>query len=97
MCCSLNKPIDVIPDEVAEVFKLHDWPGSFRPGESFRGASVAEPMGPADRLTQGLERSPTGLRKFFGELQGSDIRLTAITEDPRALAHTTVADRSTFA
>jgi formate hydrogenlyase transcriptional activator len=26
----LNKPIDVIPDEVVEVLKMHDWPGNIR-------------------------------------------------------------------
>jgi formate hydrogenlyase transcriptional activator len=26
----LNKPIDVIPDEVMEVLKAHDWPGNIR-------------------------------------------------------------------
>jgi transcriptional regulator with GAF, ATPase, and Fis domain len=26
----LNKPIDVIPDEVVEVLKAHDWPGNIR-------------------------------------------------------------------
>ena len=25
-----NKPIDVIPDEVMEVLKAHDWPGNIR-------------------------------------------------------------------
>jgi formate hydrogenlyase transcriptional activator len=27
---SLNRPIDVIPDEVVEVLKAHDWPGNIR-------------------------------------------------------------------
>src|ERR1700676_1361531 len=27
---SLNKPIDVIPDEVIAVLKAHDWPGNIR-------------------------------------------------------------------
>jgi formate hydrogenlyase transcriptional activator len=27
---SLNKPIDLIPDEVLEVLKAHDWPGNIR-------------------------------------------------------------------
>src|SRR5579875_872180 len=27
---SLNKPIDLIPDEVIEVLKAHDWPGNIR-------------------------------------------------------------------
>src|ERR1700729_1444259 len=27
---SLNKPIDLIPDEVVEILKAHDWPGNIR-------------------------------------------------------------------
>jgi formate hydrogenlyase transcriptional activator len=31
----LNKPIDVIPDEVMEVLKAHDWPGNIRELQNF--------------------------------------------------------------
>jgi formate hydrogenlyase transcriptional activator len=31
----LNKPIDVIPDEVMEVIKAHDWPGNIRELQNF--------------------------------------------------------------
>ena len=30
-----NKPIDVIPDEVMEVLKAHDWPGNIRELQNF--------------------------------------------------------------
>src|ERR1700677_1188124 len=32
---SLNKPIDVIPDEVVAVLKAHDWPGNIRELQNF--------------------------------------------------------------
>ena len=31
----INKPIDVIPDEVMEVLKAHDWPGNIRELQNF--------------------------------------------------------------
>ena len=31
----LNKPIDLIPDEVMEVLKAHDWPGNIRELQNF--------------------------------------------------------------
>jgi two-component system response regulator FlrC len=32
---SLNRPIDVIPDEVIAVLKAHDWPGNIRELQNF--------------------------------------------------------------
>src|SRR5580698_512934 len=47
---SLNKPIDVIPDEVIEVLKAHDWPGNIRELQNFIERAVLFSPGSVLRL-----------------------------------------------
>jgi transcriptional regulator with GAF, ATPase, and Fis domain len=47
---SLNKPIDVIPDEVVEVLKAHDWPGNIRELQNFIERAVLFSPGSVLRL-----------------------------------------------
>ena len=46
----LNKPIDVIPDEVVEVLKAHDWPGNIRELQNFIERAVLFSPGTVLRL-----------------------------------------------
>jgi transcriptional regulator with GAF, ATPase, and Fis domain len=63
---SLNKPIDVIPDEVIEVLKAHDWPGNIRELQNFieravlfsPGSVLRLPLGFNQRVTQTAKQSP---------------------------------------
>jgi len=47
----LNKPIDLIPDEVMEVLKAHDWPGNIRELQNFIERAVVLSAGPVLRPT----------------------------------------------
>jgi len=47
----MGKPIDVIPDEVMEVLKSHDWPGNIRELQNFIERSVVLSPGPVLRPT----------------------------------------------
>ncbi len=51
-----NKPIDLIPDEVMEVLKAHDWPGNIRELQNFIERAVVFSPGSVLRLpADGLE------------------------------------------
>jgi formate hydrogenlyase transcriptional activator len=52
---SLNKPIDVIPDDVAAVLKAHDWPGNIRELQNFIERAVLFSPGSALRLPLDLK------------------------------------------
>jgi formate hydrogenlyase transcriptional activator len=47
----LNKPIELIPDEVMEVLKAHDWPGNIRELQNFIERAVVLSHGPVLRPT----------------------------------------------
>src|ERR1700734_3190553 len=52
---SLNKPIDLIPDEVMTVLQAHDWPGNIRELQNFIERAVLFSPGSALRPAAGLE------------------------------------------
>jgi formate hydrogenlyase transcriptional activator len=52
---SLNKPIDVIPDEVMAVLKAHDWPGNIRELQNFIERAVLFSPGSVLRLPLDLK------------------------------------------
>src|SRR6202522_3106987 len=52
----LNKPIDVIPDEVVEVLKAHDWPGNIRELQNLIERAVLFSPGSALRLPLDLKQ-----------------------------------------
>jgi len=54
---SLSKPIDLIPDEVIEVLKAHDWPGNIRELQNFIERAVLFSPGSVLRLP--LDLKPT--------------------------------------
>jgi len=45
----LNKPIDIIPEEVMEFLKYHDWPGNIREVQNFIERAVVMSSGPVLR------------------------------------------------
>src|SRR5579863_9917800 len=53
----LNKPIDLIPDEVVEVLKAHDWPGNIRELQNFIERAVLFSPGLVLRLPLGLKQT----------------------------------------
>jgi|SRR5579872_4117972 len=53
----LNKPVDLIPDEVMEVLKAHDWPGNIRELQNFIERAVLFSPGSVLRLP--LDFNPT--------------------------------------
>jgi transcriptional regulator with GAF, ATPase, and Fis domain len=53
---SLNKPIDVIPDDVTEVLKAHDWPGNIRELQNFIERAVLFSPGSVLRLPLDLRQ-----------------------------------------
>jgi formate hydrogenlyase transcriptional activator len=53
----LNKPIDVIPDEVVEVLKAHVWPGNIRELQNFVERAVLFSPGSALRLPLDLKQT----------------------------------------
>ena len=54
---SLNKPIDVIPDEVMAVLKAHDWPGNIRELQNFIERAVLFSPGTVLRLPLELQQT----------------------------------------
>ncbi len=68
---SLNKPIDVIPDEVVEVLKAHDWPGNIRELQNFIERAVLFSPGSVLRLPldlkQTVKRSSEGAARTLAE------------------------------
>jgi formate hydrogenlyase transcriptional activator len=54
---SLNKPIDLIPDEVIEVLKAHDWPGNIRELQNFIERAVLFSPGSVLRLPLDLKQT----------------------------------------
>jgi transcriptional regulator with GAF, ATPase, and Fis domain len=67
---SFNKPIDVIPDEVIEVLKAHDWPGNIRELQNFIERAVL--------FSPGLVlRVPLDLRQTVKQSPESDPRTLA--------------------
>jgi formate hydrogenlyase transcriptional activator len=55
----LNKPIDVIPDEVIAVLKTHDWPGNIRELQNFVERAVLFSPGSVLRLPLDFKHSRT--------------------------------------
>jgi formate hydrogenlyase transcriptional activator len=55
----LNKPIDVIPDEVIAVLKAHDWPGNIRELQNFIERAVLFSPGSVLRLPLDLKQTVT--------------------------------------
>jgi transcriptional regulator with GAF, ATPase, and Fis domain len=53
----LNKPIDLIPDEVAAVLKSHDWPGNIRELQNFIERAVLFSPGSVLRLPLDLKQT----------------------------------------
>ncbi len=53
----LNKPIHLIPDEVIEVLKAHDWPGNIRELQNFIERAVLFSPGSVLRLPLGLRQT----------------------------------------
>jgi transcriptional regulator with GAF, ATPase, and Fis domain len=54
---SLNKPIDVIPDEVMAVLKAHNWPGNIRELQNFIERAVLFSPGSVLRLPLDLKQA----------------------------------------
>ena len=55
----LNKPIDLIPDEVIAALKAHDWPGNIRELQNCIERAVLYSPGSALRLPLGLTQTVT--------------------------------------
>jgi formate hydrogenlyase transcriptional activator len=55
----LNKPIEVIPDDVIAVLKAHDWPGNIRELQNFLERAVLFSPGPVLRLPLDFKHSVT--------------------------------------
>ena len=53
----LNKPIDLIPDDVMEVLKAHDWPGNIRELQNFIERAVLFSPGSVLRLPLDLKQT----------------------------------------
>jgi formate hydrogenlyase transcriptional activator len=56
---NLNKPIDLIPDEVMAVLQAHDWPGNIRELQNFIERAVLFSPGSVLRLPLGLTQTVT--------------------------------------
>ena len=67
---SLNKPIDLIPDEVMAVLKAHDWPGNIRELQNFIERAVLFSPGSVLRL-------PLDLKQTVKQSSESDSRTLA--------------------
>src|ERR1700678_1648331 len=57
--CRLNKPIDLIPDDVMAVLEAHDWPGNIRELQNFIERAVLFSPGSVLRLPLGLRQMVT--------------------------------------
>jgi formate hydrogenlyase transcriptional activator len=72
---SFNKPIDVIPDEVIDVLKAHDWPGNIRELQNFieravlfsPGSVLRLPLDLNQRLTQTVKQSPESAARTLAD------------------------------
>ncbi len=72
---SLNKPIDLIPDEVVEVLKTHDWPGNIRELQNFieravlfsPGSVLRLPLDPKQRVPQTVNGSSESVSRTLAE------------------------------
>ena len=53
----LNKPIDLIPDEVIAILQAHDWPGNIRELQNFIERAVLFSPGSVLRLPLGLKQT----------------------------------------
>jgi len=53
----LNKPIDLIPDEVLAVLRAHDWPGNIRELQNFIERAVLFSPGSVLRLPLDLKQT----------------------------------------
>src|SRR5580700_10912512 len=71
---SLNKPIDVIPDEVIAVLKAHDWPGNIRELQNFIERAVLFSPGSVLRLPLDLKYT---LKQTLKQSAESDPRTLA--------------------
>jgi len=74
----LGKPVDVIPDEVMEVLKAHDWPGDIRELQNFIERAVVLSPGPMLRPTltelKQMIRQPTAAAaRTFAEAEREHI------------------------
>jgi transcriptional regulator with GAF, ATPase, and Fis domain len=65
----LNKTIDVIPDEVVEVLKAHDWPGNIRELQNFIERAMLFSPGSVLRLP--LDLKPTMTRTVTQSLESA--------------------------
>jgi transcriptional regulator with GAF, ATPase, and Fis domain len=74
---SLNKPIDVIPDEVIAVLKAHDWPGNIRELQNFIERAVLFSPGSVLRLPLDLKYT---LKQTLKQSAESDPRTLADAE-----------------
>jgi hydrogenase-4 transcriptional activator len=63
----LNKPIDLIPDEVIAVLKAHDWPGNIRELQNFIERAVLFSPGSVLRLPLDLRQTMTPTVKQSSE------------------------------
>ena len=54
---NLNKPIEMIPDEVMAVLQAHDWPGNIRELQNFIERALLYSTGPVLRLPLGLKQT----------------------------------------
>jgi len=75
----MNKSIEVIPEEVVEVLKLHDWPGNIRELQNFIERSVVLSPGPALRpplgeLKQMMKQPSAATARTLAEAERDHIR-----------------------
>ena len=72
----LNKPIDLIPDEVVAVLKAYDWPGNIRELQNFIERAVLFSPGPVLRLPldfkQPVRQNAEGAESALGTLADAD-------------------------
>src|SRR5580693_5661200 len=59
LAARLNKPIDLIPDEVMAVLQAHDWPGNIRELQNFIERAVLFSPGSVLRVPIGLKKMVT--------------------------------------
>jgi DNA-binding NtrC family response regulator len=70
---SLNRPIDLIPDEVIAVLKAHDWPGNIRELQNFIERAVLFSPGSVLRLPLALQQmAKQGSESVSGTLADAD-------------------------
>jgi formate hydrogenlyase transcriptional activator len=69
---SLNKPIDLIPDEVMAVLQAHDWPGNIRELQNFIERAVLFSPGSVLRLPLDLKQTVKHTESVSGTLADAD-------------------------